>query len=229
MGLLSWTLGVVLGGEASPKDEIKNAIEHLGGQANYSWISTSQSEPGSTITRQGPTEGQTELNGLTHFRFTLEGNSVEAAFQGAKSVIKTESAWESSRDLTGERQWVARRLQAFKRPHEEAAELWKSVKSFRRDKGDTYSGDLTQEGVKALLLARSRDESMARVPPGAKGAVKFWIKNGVLAKYEYNLRGKIILTDHQQEFNINRTTAVEVKDVGSTKVQIPDDAKNKLN
>jgi hypothetical protein len=32
----------------------------------------------------------------------------------------------------------------------------------------------------------------------------------------------------QQNFDVNRTTTVEIKDVGSTNVQVPDEAKQKL-
>lgn len=215
--------------DAQPKDEITQAIQSLGVQVNYSWISTTKPESNTSLTRQGPTEGKADPNGFTHFRFTLDGNSVEAAFKGLKSAIKTEAVWESSEELSGNRQWIARRLRAFRPPVAEAGDLLKATKALRREKGGEYSGDLTTEGVKEMLLARSRDDTVARVPSGAKGWVKFWVKNGVLVKYEYNLQGKILLTDHQQEFTVNRTTTVEIRDIGSTKVQVPEDARKKLS
>lgn len=208
--------------------EVKKALESLGAEPNYSWSSTTKSDPPTSIIRLGPTAGKTELNGYTYFGFTLDGNLVEVALHGSKSAIKTESAWESSQELTGDRQWMARRLQAFKPPVAEAEELLRMTKTLRNQKGGILSGDLSPEGVRELLLSRSRNEIAVRVPAGAKGSVKFWVKGGRLVKFEYNLQGKIVLLDHQQEFKVNRTTVVEISHIGSTRIQLPDEAKKKL-
>jgi len=222
---------IFCGGFAAEKNasaEIKGAIQQLASQANYSWTSTPKAEPKSSLTRQGPTQGQSEASGYTYFRFTLEGNAVEVALKAEKSAIKTEAAWESVQELTGDRAWIARRLQDFKPPHAEAEELLKICRSIRAERSGAYAGELTSEGVRNLLLSRSRVEFLARASPGAKGIAKFWLKNGMLAKYEVNLQGKILLTDHQQEFPINRTTTVEISRIGSTQVQVPEEAKRKL-
>ncbi|MBM3840225.1 MAG: hypothetical protein FJ398_20115 [Verrucomicrobia bacterium] len=230
LGLVLATRGVVdcWAADKNPSAEVKSALQQLASQANYSWTSTPKAEPKSSLTRQGPTHGQTEANGFTYFRFTLEGNAVEVASKGGQSAIKTETAWESARELTGDREWIARRLQDFKPPHAEAEELLKICRTLKAERGGAYTGDFTAEGVKNLLLSRSRVEFLARVSPGAKGTARFWVKNGMLAKYEVNLQGKILLTDHQQEFAINRTTTVEISRVGSTQVQVPEEAKKKI-
>ena len=60
-------------------------------------------------------------------------------------------------------------------------------------------------------------------PPAVKnpkGSVKFWIKNGVLTKYQYNVQGTINRND--EDVDIDRTTTVEIKDVGTTKITVPD-------
>lgn len=226
--VLTQIAAVLHGAEPNPLAEVKNAIEQLATQGSYSWTSTPKAEPKTSLIRQGPTQGKTEQNGYTYFRFTLEGNAVEVALKGEKSAIKTEAAWESAKELTGDREWIARRLQSFKPPRSEAEELLRITKALRAERGGAYAGELTADGVKELLLSRSRVEILARVPPGAKGSVKFWVKGGVLVKYEFNLQGKIVLTDHQQEFTINRTTTVEITEVGSTKVQVPEEAKKKI-
>ena len=61
---------------------------------------------------------------------------------------------------------------------------------------------------------------------GAKGSVKFWIKEGVMAKYEINVQGKVTAGD--REMDINRTMTTEIKDVGSTKMEVPAEAKAKM-
>jgi hypothetical protein len=50
----------------------------------------------------------------------------------------------------------------------------------------------------------------------------------VLSKYQYNLQGKLTVGDDKREVEFNRTTTVEIKDVGSTTVKVPDEAKKKL-
>jgi hypothetical protein len=78
-----------------------------------------------------------------------------------------------------------------------------------------------------LLFGRRQREGQE--PPkftGAKGSVKFWIKEGSVAKYEVNVQGKV--TAGGREFDINRTMTTEVKDVGSTKMEIPAEAKARM-
>jgi len=57
--------------------------------------------------------------------------------------------------------------------------------------------------------------------------VKFWVKDGVLSKYQYNVQGTMNIGGNDRE--INRTTTVEIKDVGTTKLTVPDEAKKKLS
>jgi hypothetical protein len=53
------------------------------------------------------------------------------------------------------------------------------------------------------------------------------VTNGVLSKYQYNLQGGIDFNGNS--FDINRTTTVVISDVGATKVEVPDEAKQKIN
>ena len=62
----------------------------------------------------------------------------------------------------------------------------------------------------------------------AKGTAKFWTKDGQLAKYEYNVKGTVAGRDGQER-DVDRTTTVEIKDVGSTKVEVPAEAKGKVS
>jgi hypothetical protein len=57
----------------------------------------------------------------------------------------------------------------------------------------------------------------------AKGSVKFWIKDGDLVKYEFKVQGTIRF--NETDVDIDRTTTVEIKDVGKTKVDVPEEAK----
>ena len=61
----------------------------------------------------------------------------------------------------------------------------------------------------------------------AKGNVKFWIKDGELSKYEYNVTGSIKFNEN--DIDVDRTTDVQIKDVGTTKVTVPESAQKKLS
>ena len=49
----------------------------------------------------------------------------------------------------------------------------------------------------------------------------------MLSKYEYHVTGTRSFNGN--EFNIDRTTTVEIKDVGSSKVDVPEEAKGKVS
>ena len=57
--------------------------------------------------------------------------------------------------------------------------------------------------------------------------MKFWLKEGVLSKYEVKVKGTVSFNGN--EFDNDRTTTVEIKDVGSTKVEVPSEARKKLS
>ena len=64
--------------------------------------------------------------------------------------------------------------------------------------------------------------------PVASGLVKFWVKARKQAT-EFIVRGKITTGEEKREVDLSRTTTVEIKEVGSTKVSLPEDAKKKLS
>ena len=60
----------------------------------------------------------------------------------------------------------------------------------------------------------------------AKASVKFWLKDGALSKYELTTSAKI--TFNGEDRDVSRATTVEIKDVGTAKVDVAEDAKAKL-
>jgi hypothetical protein len=56
--------------------------------------------------------------------------------------------------------------------------------------------------------------------------VKFWLKDGQLVKYQFHVTGSMSFNGN--DFDVDRTTTTEIKDVGATKVDVSDDAKKKL-
>jgi hypothetical protein len=85
---------------------------------------------------------------------------------------------------------------------------------------------MTEEGAKTLLTWRPPGGGEGPKVSGAQGSMKFWIKDGALIKYEFKLKGKVSFNEN--EFDNDRTTTIEIKDVGTTKLNVPEDAKKKL-
>jgi hypothetical protein len=167
----------------------------------------------------------------------MRDNTVEAVKKGDKGAVKTEEGWQSfdeaqqaaSSEGFGRGAFVVMRARNMKLPADEAQDLAGKAKELKKT-GDTYESDLTEAGAKGLLTFRGfRGGNANFTPPeptNAKGSVKFWTKDGQLAKYEYRVQGTISIQG--QDRDIDRTTSVEIKDVGTTKVEVPAEAKGKV-
>jgi hypothetical protein len=117
-------------------------------------------------------------------------------------------------------------LRNFKAPATRAQDLVGHVKELKSEDG-VLAGDLTEEGAKSLLAFGGRGGGNGPEVSGAKGSVKFWIKDGVLSKYETKVQGKMNFNGNERD--INRTTTTEIKDIGSTTITVPAEAKKKLS
>ena len=87
-----------------------------------------------------------------------------------------------------------------------------------KKEGDVYSAEMTEEGVKKQFRFGE--------PKNPKGSVKFWLKDGALVKFEVKVEAKMEFNGN--EFDASRTTTTEIKDVGTTKVKVPEAAKKKI-
>jgi hypothetical protein len=222
---------------AADSDDVKAAARKLADQSNYSWKTTVvvPEGGGGNRFRPGPTEGRTEKDGYTFLSMTFGDNTSEAVLKGDKGAAKMEGEWQSLSELAGDGQpgpgtFMARRLRNYKTPAAEAEDLAGKTKDLKKD-GDMYSGELTEDGAKSLLTFGGRRQGTGGQgppePKNAKGSVKFWLKDGQLAKCEYKVSGTINFGGEDRD--IERTTTIEIKDVGKTKIEVPEDAKKKLS
>jgi hypothetical protein len=214
--------------QAAPKDDVAAAAKKLGDKANYSWKTTIVVPEGSQF-RPGPTEGKTQKDGLTLISLTFGDNTTSVVIKGDKGAIKRPNEdWQSSEvfDSNAPR-GLGIYLRTYPTPAVLAADLAAATKDLKKD-GDAFAGELTEEGAKELLAFRRRGANADDGPTvtGAKGSVKFWLKDGALAKYEYKVKGTRNFNGNDIE--IDRTITVEIKDVDKTKLEVPDEAKKKL-
>jgi hypothetical protein len=222
-GIIALAAASLVAAESSPKDDVTSAAKALGEKASYSW-KTTVAVPAESRFHPGPTEGRTEKDGATRVKMTFGDNTTEFVMQGGKSAVHTEDGgWQSLSELDdqGPGRFLGGMIRNFKAPAAQASELAAQSKELKKD-GDVYSADLTDEGAKALLQFRGGNATVS----DAKGSVKFWVKDGILTKYEFKVAGKVSFNGNDRD--VDRTTTVEIKDVGATKVEVPDEAKKKL-
>ena len=235
LGTMSLLAGSLIAADPSPKDDVTSAAKKLADQSSYSWKTTvTVPEGGGGRFRPGPSEGKTEKDGFTWFSMTMRDNTTEFVMKGDKAAVKTpDNGWQSKAEATagsdepGPAMFLARMLENFKTPAAQAEDHTAKVKEFKKD-GDMFSGDLTEDGAKELLtFGRRRGGGEGPSVSDAKGSAKFWVKDGVLSKYEINVQGKVTFGGNERD--VNRTTTVEIKDVGTTKVSVPEEAAKKLS
>jgi hypothetical protein len=226
---------------ADAASDVKAAAKKLTEKGNYSWKSNVESAGGGGgggggNRGGGPTEGKTDA-GTIQLSMTRGENTTEAFVKGDKGAIKTQEGWQSLSEAAeaaggggggGGRggAFLARSLQGYKAPAAQAEELAGKATGLKKD-GDAYAGELPAEAVKGLLSFGRRAGGDAPEVSGAKGNVKFWLKDGALSKYQFNVKGTMSFNGNDRE--IDRTTTVEIKDVGTTKLTVPDEAKKKLS
>jgi hypothetical protein len=194
-----------------------------------------------------PPSGKTEKDGFTVLTYSRGTNTpTEVVVKAGKVALKNGDEWSTAEEMAedtggeggGFARGLARRAEQAKLPAAEAVELLGRAKDVKKD-GDAYAGELTQEGLKDMFTFRGRGRGQGgqggnadgerRGPDvsGLKGTAKFWVKDGVLAKYENIVTGK--MPGFQgREMDVTRTNTVEIKDIGSAKVTVPAEAKKKL-
>ncbi len=225
LGVVSMLTGSLLAADSN-SDAVKKAAQALGDKSNYSW-KTTVDFGGDTV---GTVEGKTEKGGATALNLSRGDAGMDAVLKGGKGVLKLDEGWKLVSEVaedsgqSGAPRMVARMLQSFKTPAVQAEDLAGKTKELKLADG-VYSGDLTEEGAKDLLRF-GRGGANAPQASGAKGSVKFWLKDGELSKYEYSVQGTVSFNGNDRD--VNRKDLVEIKNVGTTKVTVPDEAAKKL-
>ena len=219
---------------AADKDDVKSAAQKLGDADNYSWTTTM--EIANSQFTPGPSHGKTQKDGLVWLDMTFQDNTIEGFAKGGKGAVKTEDGWETL-DLSANpggggggggfnpARFMGMRLRSFKAPAA-ALELMADKSKDITKSGDTYSGDLTEEGAKSLMTFGRRGGQAADISK-AKGTVKIWLKDGAITKYQTKVSGTRKNQDGD-DVDMEITTTVEIKDIGTTKIAVPDEAQKKM-
>jgi hypothetical protein len=204
---------------ADAKEEVAAAAKKLG-ETNYTWKATVV-VPESAPFKPGPTDGKTEKDGFTFVTLSFGENLSEIALKGGKAAVTDQDgSWKLASELEnaeGPARFLSGMARNMKTPAVAVAGLLEGAKELKKE-GEVYSGEMNEESTKKQFRFGE--------PKNPKGWVKFWLKDGVLAKMEVKVEAKMEFNGN--EFDASRTTTTEISKVGSTTVNVPADAKKKL-
>jgi hypothetical protein len=178
----------------------------------------------------GATEGKIGKDGTAVVTFPGRDSTSQAVFKGEKSAIETQDGWRSRAELESDDQGPGRflvfRLTGFTAPAAQIGELLKATESVAMADG-AYAGKMSAAGAKEMLSFRGfRRGGDGPDISNPSGSVKFWIKDGAVSKYQYSVKGTMSFNGNDRD--IDRTTTVEISNVGSTTVEVPAGAKGKI-
>jgi hypothetical protein len=220
IGTMVILAGSVIAANAEPKDDVTDAVKKLADGGNYTWTSTVETARGTNTTK-----GKTDKTDGTFFTQTRGDTSTDVAVLNGKAAVKTDDGWKTAEDAAaGGMRGMVGMLRAYKTPADQAATYVDKIDNIQKT-DDGYSADLTPELVKLLAAFGRRGGTGAAAPEitDPKGSIKIWIKDGVISKTVMTVQGSMSIAGN--DVPIDRTTTTEYSDVGSTKVQIPDEAK----
>jgi hypothetical protein len=222
---------VVWASDAAPSNQVSDAIAKLKAATNYSWTVTTVTPPDAPFTPP-PIKGQTDSAGFAKFSTEFGDNTAEVVLKGDKAAFKGDEGWQLAVAGGGfSPDMFALHLARNGTPGEEAGIILKGVKELKALDGGALGGDLSAEAATDLLTFGPR-RSAAKAnpdmpgPKGAKGSARFWVKDGALVKYQTHLTGTVSFDGNDTTLDFTRTT--EIQEVGTTKMNIPDGAKKKL-
>ena len=232
-GMMLLAAGPLLAADSNPKDDVKTAATALGNAANYTWQTTVDMGADSPF-QMGPTDGKTEKDGYTTVSMTMMDNTSSIALKGTNAAVKTaDNGWQTVAEAMqggggggfNPGMMIARTAQNLKTPAVEAANLAGLAGDLKVD-GDKITGALTEDGAKAQLSFGGRRGGTPPTVANPKGTVTFWVADGKLTKYSFHVTGTV--SRGGNDMDMDRTTTVVISNVGTTKIEVPDDAKKKL-
>lgn len=117
---------------------------------------------------------------------------------------------------------------AISLPHEELGVIVSSHQTFHVE-GDTVTGNLTDLGAQLLLV---RDGQPDITPIRAAGSFTLWLRNGIVSHYHLKLEGilevKTGRSRNPTQILVQQSATTQIRKVGTTQVDIPDEARVKL-
>jgi len=236
--ILCSTLALVAGAavvaHADPKDDVTGAITKLDAAPNYTYAVSRMGRGGTIVTTI-----KTEKDGYTFSSTDFNGTPIETYSKGAVTVSKNmDGVWMTQAEMAAAGGGGRGRGGFGGGPQVAPAAQLKSLSdklsNFAAADG-AITADVDPDTAKTLApAARGRRGGGGGAPPAApvlkdmKASIKFTLADGNIAKYEVHVTGTRTAADGT-DTPIDSTTSTEIKDIGATKVDVPADAKAKLD
>ena len=211
--------------------DLTAAAEKLAAATSYAWSQTS-SFGGNFGDRT--TSGKKGTGGYILVTMPGRDQEFQVLSRKGKAAMQRDGAWvvpNADAEEQGPGRWVARMVQNLREPTADAKDLVSKATDLKIENG-TYRGTLAEAAAKELISFRGMGRRGAGggggnggTPPevtGASGTVTFTVTDGVLTGYELTLTGKMNFNGEDRD--VNRTTKVAFKGVGSTTFDIPEAA-----
>lgn len=218
---------------AGPKEDVQSAVARWAEAANYTW--TARTEVEGSNWGGGTTTGKAAKGGMAVLSQTRQDSTTLAVRKGEAGVVKTDAGWQTAEEIRSARQsggggggGVRGTMLLWARmPAEDAKTVMAHVGEWKESEG-AIAGTLSEAGAKELLALNRGRGGQGQRPEArdAKGSVRFWLKDGQVAKMELKLSGTF--TMNNEDRNVARTTIYEIKDIGTTTMDVPAEAKAKL-
>ncbi len=228
---------------ADSKDDIKAALQKVTDGSSYSWTTNVQ---GGMM--RGTTQGKQDKDGTIWLSMQFRDNTFDIIIKGDKIAVKTDDGWKSSAELmeaAGDdaggppppERFAAMIAQNFKAPVAQAMENVASLQNIQKT-DDGFSADLSDDAAKKLLMFRPRRQAAATTNPDdnnaapqidvsdAKATMGLKIADGSVSQIQLHTTGTISFNGNDRD--IDRTTTTDISNVGSTTIDIPAEAKAKL-
>ena len=115
-------------------------------------------------------------------------------------------------------------------PAAQAKDLAEACTNLKKS-SDSYTADLAEASAKDLLTFRrpagaGQDNAPQMTVKDAKGTLKIWVQDSAMTKLQIHLTG--IRTFNDQDQPVDQTLTTQIKEVGTTKIAVPEEAKKKL-
>jgi hypothetical protein len=234
---------------AAPREDVTAAATALGNAANYTWQTTQDygANWANSQYKPGPIDGKTEKDGYTMVSLNTVSNVSGMVRKGTKAALHTTDKGWQTMTVNGASQVYNERSPersisigiTLELPAVEATNLIAWASDWKVE-GDKIIGTFTEDGAARVLGVFNSRYGRPSIPPGvggsiliasssnAKGTVTFWIKDGKLTKYQTHITASVDTTGSPRPMDEDRTKTVTIKDIGTTKVVVPDEAKEKL-
>jgi hypothetical protein len=216
---------------AAPADDVIAAAKKLGDAPNFAWTVTLEFANAPLAAMHS--NGVTEKDGYSVITTEFSGNTRQTVRKGEQTVMQNrDGQWMTLEEL---RQQAGGARGGFVMMGggarmdfaKDAAKLAGQLKDVKVVDG-AVTGTLSAEDAAPLLTFGRGGQAGGPPPPkNAAGNAKFWLKDGQLVKYAVNAKGTVSSPNGDVR-DIDLTTTTEIKNVGSTKVTVPEEAKKKL-